>query len=124
MDSHGIESTSSSHAAVTNNPAVSFIKLCLIWAAFHHHNSPPPPACKSVLSEQNISKLQANGDLGRILDSLDKSPYGQSRGNNVLDKRGGGGSDLFGRNHMTMGSHFKYTSRSLSVIGLVTCYVQ
>ena len=114
MDSHGIDSSSTASHSV-NNPAVSFIKLCLLWAAFHHHNSPPPPACKSVLREKNLSKLQANGDLGRILDSLDKSPYGHGQ-TNVLDKQG---NDLFGRNHMTMGSHFKYTSRSLSVIGFV-----
>ena len=95
--------TSASSSSLAPNHA--FVKLCLLWTALHRTNS-LPPACKGVLSEDNLVDLQKNANLGDILNRInDDKPA-------VFHQRP---RDLSRDNHMKY--HYRYTTRSLSVIG-------
>jgi hypothetical protein len=104
-------------------PSHTFIKLCLLWTALHR-GSQIPAGCRGVISENHLREIEANGHDGfsNILDRLDKGEWqGAIGADNVTRRRkmtiNGEVVDDGQDDHVRF--HYRYTTRSLSVIGVL-----
>lgn len=92
----------------------TFIRICLLWAALHRTTA-VPSACKGVLNENHLAALQSRQEFGKLLNSLESSGNGSPYLKTDLEDM-----DMGTRhrdNHIKY--QFRYTSRSLSVIGVL-----
>jgi len=109
--------TATMTAAEMSPPSVTFIKLCLLWTALHK-GVEVPAGCRSVLSEEDVMEIRMSprDGIGNILDRLDDgSKYYNWWKERHPNEMSNGSSDERGR----VNFHYRYTSRSLSVIGVL-----
>lgn len=104
--------------AVQNTPSLTpshtFIKLCLLWTALHR-NSHFPEGCKGVLTEKTVQRFQNSEDLSSIISGF----YDNGRRiHKVLPDQEDKRKRVYSNEHPA-GYHYKYTTRSLSVIGVL-----
>ena len=113
----------SSSSTTTLAPNHAFVKLCLLWTALHQTHS-LPPACQGVLTEDSLKDLQGSqrANLGDILERINgvdgQHNYQEVFGVRQLAPSRGRDdypSGIHRNNHMKF--HYRYTTRSLSVIG-------
>lgn len=105
-------------AAEMTPPSVTFIKLCLLWTALHKSDE-IPAGCRSVLSEEDVFEIRMSprDGIGNILDRLDDGSkyYNRWKERHHINQMSNGSSDGRGR----VNFHYRYTSRSLSIIGVL-----
>lgn len=104
-------------ASEMSPPSVTFVKLCLLWTALHK-GVEVPAGCRSVLSEEDVLEIRMSprDGIGNILDRLDDgSKYYNWWKERHPNQMANGSSDERGR----VNFHYRYTSRSLSVIGVL-----
>jgi len=105
-------------AAEMTPPSVTFIKLCLLWTALHKSDE-IPAGCRSVLSEEDVFEIRMSprDGIGNILDRLDDGSkyYNWWKERHHINQMSNGSSDGRGR----VNFHYRYTSRSLSIIGVL-----
>ena len=96
----------------------TFIRLCLLWTALHR-TTRIPPACKGVLTEEHIAALQSRAELGKLLNSLEESGKGPAyiKPDFIAEDPNEDRERKNNHNNNHIKYQFRYTSRSLSVIG-------
>lgn len=106
-------------AAEAAAPSMTFVKLCLLWTALHKGEMDIPTGCRNVLSEDDVLEIRMspNDGIGNILDRLDDGSryYNWWKERHSVRRQMDDGSN--GGRGVTY--HYNYTSRSLSVIGVL-----
>lgn len=85
-------------------PPETLVKICLLWTVLHQSVS-LPPACRGVIPKEKVEELRAKGQYGNVLNHIN----GQRMENAIYRPE-----RKFDRE-----DRLRYTSRSLSVIGVL-----
>eukprot|EP00095_Tigriopus_kingsejongensis_P007701 maker-scaffold142_size315517-snap-gene-1.15 protein:Tk07701 transcript:maker-scaffold142_size315517-snap-gene-1.15-mRNA-1 annotation:"leucine-rich repeat-containing protein 37a2-like" len=96
--------------SVTSPAPDTLVKICLLWTMLHRTVS-LPPACKGVISEDKISELRAKGDFGNVLSNIN---YDVEASQEVYESK-----TKLNNHRESIRYHYQYSSRSLSVIGVL-----
>jgi len=113
MDIHLDMSTASAASSMAGGtPPQSLIKFCLLWTVLHR--STPPEVCNSVADyhQSDFNKVFFNQQ-----ELLKRLQHSHPQSNNILDSHSNSKADSTRDNAIQF--HFKHSSRSLSVIGVL-----
>lgn len=108
----GVSSTLDAFHSVTSSTAAppdTLVKICLLWTVLHRTVS-LPPACKGVISEDKISELRTKGDFGNMLSNIN---YDDEASRELFETKQKADRE------QSIRYHYQYSSRSLSVIGVL-----
>ncbi|TRY67182.1 hypothetical protein TCAL_02287 [Tigriopus californicus] len=107
----GVSSTLDAFHSVTSTtaPPDTLVKICLLWTVLHRTVS-LPPACKGVISEDKISELRTKGDFGNMLSNIN---YDEKASRKLFETKQKADRE------QSIRYHYQYSSRSLSVIGVL-----
>lgn len=108
-------------AEMSSAPSMTFVKLCLLWTALHKGEVDIPAGCRNVLSEDDVLEIRMSpkDGIGNILDRLDDGSryYNWWKERHSMRQMNNGSNG--GRGGAGVNFHYSYTSRSLSVIGVL-----
>lgn len=111
-----MSTASTSTLGMGSNPPQSLLKFCLLWTVLHR--SSPPEVCKSVADyhQDDLEKVFFNQH--DLLQRLQHRQHSLNNHHDILDPNSN--SKTAGKNsENAFQFHFKHSSRSLSVIGVL-----
>lgn len=111
-----MSTASTSTLGAGSNPPQSLLKFCLLWTVLHR--SSPPEVCKSVADyhQDDLEKVFFNQH--DLLQRLQHRQHSLNNHHDILDPNSN--SKTAGKNsENAFQFHFKHSSRSLSVIGVL-----
>merc|ERR1719270_3006272 len=107
-------STASTNAMAGSNPPQSLLKFCLLWTGLHR--SSPPDVCNSVADYHQADLEKVFFNQHDLLNRLQHRNSNSDIHHDVIDSNS---NSKAGNSDNAFQFHFKHSSRSLSVIGVL-----
>merc|ERR1719270_1841057 len=107
-------STASTNAMAGSNPPQSLLKFCLLWTVLHR--SSPPEVCNSVADYHQADLEKVFFNQHDLLNRLQHRNSNSDIHHDVIDSNS---NSKAGNSDNAFQFHFKHSSRSLSVIGVL-----
>jgi len=117
LDMSTATASAASMAGGSSTPPQSLIKFCLLWTVLHR--STPPEVCNSVADyhQSDFNKVFFNQQ--ELLNRLKLNSHHHPQTNDILDSNSNSKTAIDTTRDNAIQFHFKHSSRSLSVIGVL-----